>query len=125
MSSLNLTAAWIGILLGFVSGSIQGMFFHKDNWLGGYSTWPRRMSRLGHISFFGLGFVNLAYALSTDLLSLNGNDISSALLIGGAATMPIVCYLSAYKRSLRHLFPIPVVSLIIGIGVFIIEGGVL
>lgn len=125
MNEINLTAAWIGFLFGFISGAIQGAFFHNDNWLGGYSTWPRRMTRLGHISFFGLGFVNLAYGLTIKALNSEGNDLTAALLIVGALTMPLVCYLSAFKRQLRHLFPVPVMSLIIGVGLFILDGGVL
>src|SRR5206468_12363049 len=51
---LNLLAAWSGILLGFISGLVFGLFFHREGWLGGYSSFKRRLYRLGHISFFGL-----------------------------------------------------------------------
>jgi hypothetical protein len=125
MNGVNLTAAWVGILFGFLSGAIHGVLFHKDNWLGGYSTWARRMTRLGHISFFGLGFINLAYALTISQLNIPGNELSSALLIVGALTMPLVCYLSAFKKTFRHLFPVPVISLVLGVSIFIITGGVL
>ena len=54
-SNLNLFLGWLWILLGFVSGMALGMFFHRENWLGGYGSFKRRMYRLGHISFFGLG----------------------------------------------------------------------
>ena len=123
MGTINLAAGWIGILLGFLSGAIQGMFFHKDSWLGGYSTWARRMIRLGHVSFFGLAFINLAYAVTTKLPEVPGNELSSALLVVGALTMPSVCYLSAFKKMFRHLFFVPVISLILGVCIFI--GGVL
>ncbi len=56
--------AWLWILLGFVSGMILGMFFRGENWLGGYTSFKRRMYRLGHISFFGLGVVNLMFWLT-------------------------------------------------------------
>ena len=42
METVNLYAAWAGILLGIVAGAVQGMFFHGENWLGGYTSWPRR-----------------------------------------------------------------------------------
>ena len=57
MIELNLWAAWIGIALGLASGTIQGLFFAREDWLGGYGSWPRRMLRLGHISFFGIAFL--------------------------------------------------------------------
>jgi hypothetical protein len=60
-SHANLTLAWLWILLGFVSGMVLGLFFHRENWLGGYGSFQRRMYRLGHISFFGLGAVNALF----------------------------------------------------------------
>ena len=65
----NLFLAWLWILLGFVTGMVLGMFFHGENWLGGYGSFKRRMYRLGHISFFGLGAVNLLFCLTTQNLS--------------------------------------------------------
>jgi len=57
----NLIAAWLGIPLGFGSGLVLGLFFQRENWLGGYSSPKRRLYRLAHISFFGLGALeNLA-----------------------------------------------------------------
>jgi len=55
IASVNLTAGWLGILAGVVSGCAIGLFFHRADWLGGYASFRRRMTRLGHISFFGLG----------------------------------------------------------------------
>lgn len=123
MEVTNLYAAWIGILLGFISGAVEGLFFHHEDWRGGYSAWPRRMTRLGHISFFGIAFINLAYANSIRFLDLtNPNAWPSYFFIIGAVTMPLVCYLSAYKKGFHHLFPIPVLSLLAGIVIFIYTG---
>ncbi len=36
--NLNLFLAWLWILLGFVSGMVLGLFFHRENWLGGYGS---------------------------------------------------------------------------------------
>jgi len=55
----NLLAGWIATLAGIVSGAVMGLFFLREEWLGGYSSHPRRLLRLGHISFFGLGFTNV------------------------------------------------------------------
>lgn len=101
----NLVAAWIGILLGCVAGAVQGLFFHREDWLGGYGSWPRRMIRLGHISFFGIAFINLAFGLTRAAA-----EWPSRLLIAGAIGMPVICYLSAVNRRFRHLFAAPVLS---------------
>lgn len=116
---MNLQAAWIGLLLGCVAGAIPGLFFHNGNWLGGYASWQRRMTRLAHISFFGIGLINLAFALTARTLGLDtGLTGASFLLLVGAVTMPSVCYLSAWKPVFRHLFFIPTTSVTVGIALF-------
>ncbi|MBI4532879.1 MAG: hypothetical protein HY711_02940, partial [Candidatus Melainabacteria bacterium] len=69
MENINLYAAWLAIFAGFLTGSIQGLFFHHDDFLGGYGSWTRRMLRLGHISFFGTAFVNLAFVSTAGYVS--------------------------------------------------------
>lgn len=111
-AQLNLLAAWIGFLAGVVSGVVPGLFFHGEDWMGGYGSWRRRLTRLGHVSFFGIGFLNLGFALTVRSLGLEGGlAAASALFITGAASMPLLCYLSAWKKPFRHLFFIPVLSL--------------
>jgi len=126
MASLNFTAAWIGILMGFVSGAGLGLKFQDSNWLGGYSSWPRRMTRLGHISFFGIAIINLAYALGIQCFDVvMPTNHASGLFVIGAVTMPLVCFLSAWKKPFRHLFYIPVLSLCAGAILFISQGGLI
>jgi hypothetical protein len=120
LEKINLYAAWIGIGLGFLAGAVSGLFFHKETWLGGYASWQRRMTRLGHISFFGIAFINIAYALSVRYLAIqNPGWWPSVLFIIGAVSMPLICYLSAFMKPFRHLFVIPVLSLLIGATMFI------
>ncbi|MEN8189275.1 MAG: hypothetical protein ABFS19_05465 [Thermodesulfobacteriota bacterium] len=121
---INFWAAWIGIIGGFVSGAVMGLSFHKDNWLGGYGTWRRRMIRLGHISFFGIGFINLLYALSSHHVQYE-NLLATVFLIIGAVAMPLICFLSGWKKVFRHLFFIPVISLVAGGILFLYQGGLL
>lgn len=106
--TINLYAAWIGFLLGAIAGAISGLFFDRETWLGGYADWRRRMVRLGHISFFGIGLLNLGFFLTVETLSVQaGVRLPAYLMIVGAVTMPLVCYLSAYRKGFRHLFFIP------------------
>jgi hypothetical protein len=108
--TLNILSGWIGICLGVFTGALFGLLFHKEDWLGGYNSWPRRMLRLGHISFFGLAFLNFMFALTAKEEALQGQMamVASLLFLAGAITMPITCFLSAWKKPLRHLFPVPV-----------------
>lgn len=112
----NLVMAWLWILLGFVTGMVLGMFFHGENWLGGYNSFMRRMYRLGHISFFGLGVVNLCFYLT--MQSLSGANRSAGMaswsFIVGAITMPVSCVIMAHFPKAHAIFAVPVLSLIAG-----------
>ena len=115
---MNIVAAWMGFALGGISGAVTGLFFHKQDWLGGYTSWPRRLIRLGHISFFGIGFLNLGLGLTELELGVE-SQAASVLMIVGAVTMPVVCYASAFKPVFRNLFFIPAGSVIAAIVMFI------
>ena len=115
-SNPNLILAWLWILLGFTSGMVLGMFFHGENWLGGYGSFRRRMYRLGHISFFGLGAVNLLFWLTMKTISPAGPqaEIASWSFIIGAVTMPLCCAVMAHFPKAHLIFAVPVISLITG-----------
>jgi hypothetical protein len=117
MPAVNLIGGWLGMLAGVLSGAVIGLLFHRDDWMGGYGSYRRRLTRLGHISFFGLGFLNLLFAATSAQLYLRGNylAIASSGLMAGAITMPVCCFLSAWRKPLRHLFSIPVLSVTAGI----------
>ena len=121
MFEQNLIAAWGGVLLGMLSGAVVGLWFHSDDFLGGYRAWPRRLVRLGHISFFGLAIVNFAFFFTTQWLVVNGPVEASVLLfsswalVAGAIAMPTVCFLAAWQKRMRHLFFIPVSLLVAGV----------
>lgn len=110
-------AGWLGMLLGVLSGAIIGLFFHREDWMGGYASYRRRLTRLGHISFFGLALVNFCYAFTQYVLPISapwGSVAMWAFLIG-AASMPACCFLSAWRKPWRHLFVIPVGGVLVGV----------
>lgn len=117
MPTLNLMAGWLAMLAGVASGAVAGLFFHREDWMGGYGSYRRRLTRLGHISFFGLGFLNFMFALTAGPLLLDGfwARYASWALVVGVVTMPACCFLSAWRKPMRHLFPIPVVAVLTGI----------
>lgn len=115
---INLTASWLGILLGILSGMLLGMGFLSESFLGGYSSVRRRLYRLAHISFFGLAFINFLFWLTVRLEELSGGGLpaASAAFLVGAISMPLCCVLTAHFRPVRHLFVVPVLSLLFGAG---------
>ena len=117
----SLMAGWYGFLGGVLSGAVMGLLFHREDWLGGYGSRTRRMVRLGHISFFGIGLINLFYALSLDPLGVppDAGRIGSVSLLVALVTMPTCCFLCAWRKPFRHLFFIPVLSGAAGIAVIL------
>ena len=117
VARLNLLVGWISLVAGAITGSLIGVYFADDQWLGGYASFRRRMLRLGHIAFFGLGFVNILFQLSAPALALPTFwlGISSMCLATAAITMSPCCFLAAWRRPFRHLFFIPVLSAITGL----------
>ena len=117
---LNLAFAWLWIVLGFVSGAALGMRFKGENWMGGYASFPRRLYRLGHISFFGLGLINFLFAVTLRVFEIKSSAVvpaGYAFIIGGVL-MPICCVLMAHFPKLKPaaLFAAPVSSLLVGGG---------
>ena len=113
-----LKAVWIGMLLGVVSGAVIGLSFHNEKWMGGYGSFRRRLTRLGHISFFGLALVNMSFAGTHYMVKLDPSwaHIAGICFVIGAASMPTCCFLTAWrKHPFRHFFFIPVGSVLLGI----------
>ncbi len=115
--------AWTGMLLGVISGAVIGLFFHREDWMGGYNSFRRRLTRLGHISFFGLGFINFFFAISHHIAEIGKSFALPAAIAFtiGAATMPTCCFLSAWRKPFRQLFFIPVLS--VGTGIVLTLAG--
>ena len=108
----NWYAGWAMLLAAFVMGAVLGLFFIRENFLGGYASWRRRLLRLGHIALAALGILNMVFALAG--LPAPGSwqaTGAGAGLIAGGVLMPAVCFLSAWRTGFRHLFFIPVLLL--------------
>jgi hypothetical protein len=110
--SANWYAGWYLLLAAFATGAILGIFFANDKFLGGYSSWPRRLARLGHIACAALGFLNILYAVAPISPTPWQHKTASIGLIVGGVTMPLACFLAAWKKPLKLFFPIPVAALV-------------
>jgi hypothetical protein len=111
--AVNWYAGWGLVLAAFVSGGFIGLFFHRDDFWGGYGSFRRRIVRLGHVAFAALGMLNILYALSPwpDPARWSA-PWAGGLWIVGAATMPSICFLTGWRACFRHAFFVPVGALI-------------
>lgn len=103
----NRTVAWLSLVLGVASGLLLGLWSFGGPvdvpvWLGDYDSVSRRLVRLCHISFFGLGVLNLLVAhelprcslqieaKQTALIAMNvGNILLPLTLLGAAIYQPV------------------------------------
>jgi len=110
MAQWNLWAGWTGMMFGLVSGAVIGLKFHHEDFAGGYASFRRRMLRIGHLAFFGLGIINVLFALTltSSGVALSYPAVASASLAAAVFVMPVVCFLTAWKKPFRHIFPLPV-----------------
>jgi len=113
----NWVFGWGMILCAFVTGAGLGMFFHREQFLGGYDSFRRRIVRLGHISLAAIGMLNVLYGLMPQTGGpMPLHRMAAGGLILGGITMPTVCFLTGWKPGFRHLFFIPVACLVVGVG---------
>jgi hypothetical protein len=113
---INEAFGWLWSTAGFTTGMLIGLAFDRENWLGGYGSFRRRLVRLGHISFLGLGILNILFAHSLERIRLTPELVGTAAwaLVVGGVTMPLCCGLTAWRSRLKPLFAVPVVSLLVG-----------
>jgi hypothetical protein len=111
---INWYFGWAMILSAFVTGAIIGLFFYREDFLGGYNAFRRRILRLGHIALAALGMINILFSVSVASGESSWRlSLASIGFIVGGLTMPAVCFLSAWRPGFRHLFFIPVAALVI------------
>ena len=119
----NWAVGWGLVLAAFVSGAMLGIGWHREDFLGGYGSFRRRVIRLGHIAFAALGLMNVIFSLSPlPTPGTTAAQFASACFIAGGVTMPLVCFLTGWRPAWRHAFFVPVISLIAAV-TFTLWGG--
>jgi hypothetical protein len=109
--------AWISFVLGIASGLTLGLWsfdgpFTTPLWLGDYESVARRLVRLGHIAYFGLGFLNLLLAWELPKLHLSDRQkiLAGKAMIFGNMVLPLTLFAAGMYHPLKYLMPIPALS---------------
>lgn len=110
---------WAMMAFGALLGMLIGLRSHLEDWLGGYSTYRRRILRLGHIASFALGGMTVLYMASIppELLASPTTVLKTGAtaMVLGALLMPTVCLATAWREQFRHLFGIPAISVLVAL----------
>jgi len=119
---INILFGWAWMCVGFLSGMILGIRSEGEQWLGGYASLKRRYLRLAHVAFVALSIINILYGkeLGTIDLSNHLKNIGSALMIFGAAGVPLTCISAAFVKKTRYLLPVPAFAVLIGVIILLI-----
>jgi hypothetical protein len=115
--SRNRTVGWISLALGAATGLLLGLWSFDGpvsvpSWLGDYADTSRRLARLGHISLFGLGILNLL--LSTELprcaLGARATRLASVAMNLGNGLMPITLFAAVVYHPVKFALPLPALA---------------
>ncbi len=119
---INILFGWAWMCVGFLSGMILGLRAEGEQWLGGYASLTRRYLRLAHVAFVALYIINILYGKELGTIDLPNNfkTIGSALMIFGAAGVPLACISAAFLRKTRYFLPVPATAVLTGVIILLI-----
>jgi hypothetical protein len=123
-TSLNFAVGWTSLATGAVTGLVLGLWSFGGpvpvpEWIGDYDALPRRLLRLGHIAFFGLGILNIM--LARHLGRPRGFSSHGRLALGamnfGNVFLPITLIIAAAVEPAKYLMSVPAMAVTIALAV--------
>lgn len=87
------------------------------SWLGEYGDTPRRLARLGHIAFLGLGIINLILARELEELALSRRAmrVASAAMNFGNVFLPLTLFAAAAYHPAKYFMSLPATSVLVAL----------
>src|SRR5262245_19086803 len=120
----NRRIGWVCACLGTATGLILGLWSFDGpmavpGWLGDYDQTSRRLARLGHIAFFGLGILNLLLAVEMRRTSLSslGRRVASWAMNFGNLFLPLTLFAASAYRPLKYSMSAPALAVFIALAV--------
>ncbi len=118
----NLVVGWASLAAGAISGLVLGLWSFDGPvdvpaWIGAYGDTPRRLIRLGHIAFFGLGILNILLARELPRLALGAEAMRAAFrcMNFGNVFLPVTLFVAAIYPPLKYVLPVPATSVSIAL----------
>ena len=114
---INRAVGWTSLALGAATGLVIGLWsfggpIAVPAWIGDYGDAPRRLLRLGHIAFFGLGIINILMARELPGLAVGETVRRHALdaMNFGNVALPAALIGAALHPALIWLLPVPALA---------------
>ena len=118
--NINRTIGWTTMALGVATGLVMGLWSFAGpvpvpEMLGEYSDVPRRLARLGHIAFFGLGILNILLARELPGFNLGHGQkrVAAWAMNFGNMFLPLTLFAAAVWHPLKYTMPLPAVSVFV------------
>jgi len=118
----NVKIGWVSLAFGASTGVVLGLWSFDGpvavpEWLGGYGELSRRLARLGHIAFFGLGILNLLMARELPRLTMQPGYVSIAswAMNFGNVFLPTVLFAAAAWHPAKYVLPVPALSVTVAL----------
>lgn len=118
----NFGIGWASLAVGALMGMVLGLWSFDGplavpEWIGAYDTTPRRLLRLGHIAFFGLGILNilLAQHMPQFGLSTGQRRAASICMNFGNILLPVTLVLASILHPLKYLMAAPATAVTIAL----------
>ncbi|MHC4953406.1 MAG: hypothetical protein ACYTGZ_05905 [Planctomycetota bacterium] len=118
----NREVAWWSLALGAATGTVLGLWSFDGPvptppFLGAYDETARRLARLGHIAFFGLGFLNLFVARELPRLGLTegGRRLAARAMNFGNLGLPLTLFAASAYAPLKYAMALPASAVLLAL----------
>ena len=122
--NVHLAIGWTSLAFGAASGLLMGLWSFGGpvpvpDWLGDYGDLPRRLLRLGHIAFFGLGILNIMVARHIARSRLRPGWRRAALICMsfGNVLLPLTLVAASVHEPLKYLTGAPAITVTAALGI--------
>jgi len=123
-NEVNRIVGWASLVLGAGSGLIFGLWsfdgpVSAPASLENYVDLSRRLIRLGHIAFFGLGILNIMLAREASGLAVGAKAKRAALhaMNFGNIALPLTLFAAAVYQPLKYLLPFSALSVFFALSI--------
>lgn len=115
--SRNLAVGWSSLAVGAVTGLVLGLWSFGGpvplpEAIGAYDALARRLLRLGHIAFFGLGILNIMLSRNIGqwLIPPDRARLALRAMNFGNLFLPVTLIAAAFFEPLKYLMSLPALA---------------
>lgn len=118
----NRRVGWVSLAVGVTTGLVMGLWSFDGpvavpEWLGAYDATSRRLVRLGHIAFLGLGILDILLARELPRLDLGpaAKRVASRAMILGNVLLPVALFAAGACPPLKYVLPVPATAVFVAL----------